>query len=65
MSAYDVLKPTVVTELDVSARKCVLGDENDVTRSHDTLLGNVEIVTDDKDYRSCHGTGRFTYKTHV
>ena len=36
----------------------MIGDENgmdvvnyndDVTRSHDTLLGNVEIVTDDKD----------------
>ena len=24
-------------------------DENDVMRSHDTLLSNVEIVTDDKD----------------
>ena len=56
VSAYDVLKPTVVTESDVSERKCVIGDENgmdvvnyndDVTRSHDTLLGNVEIVTDD------------------
>jgi len=42
----------------VSERKCAIGDENDidvvnynddVTRSHDTLLGNVEIVTDDKD----------------
>jgi len=58
VSAYDVLKPTIVTESDVSARKCVIGDENDidvvnynddVTWSHDTLLGNVEIVTDDKD----------------
>ena len=49
MSAYDVLKPTVVTESDVNVRKCVLGDENDVMRSHDTLLGNAEIVTDDKD----------------
>ena len=58
MSAYDVLKPTVVTESDVSVRKCVVGDENDtdvvnhnddVTRSHDPLLGNAEIVTDDKD----------------
>ena len=58
VSAYDVLKPTVVTESDVSARKWVIGDENDidvvnhnddVTRSHDTLLGNAEIVTDDKD----------------
>jgi len=58
VSAYDVLKPTVVTKSDVSVRKCVLGDENDidvvnhnddVTRSHDTLLGNVEIMTDDKD----------------
>ena len=58
VSAYDVLKPTVVTESDVSKRKCVIGDENgmdvvnyndDVTRSHDTLLGNVEIVKDDKD----------------
>jgi len=57
VSAYDVLKPTVVTELDVSERKCVIGDENDidvvnynddVTRSHNTLLGNAEIVTDDK-----------------
>jgi len=27
----------------------VIGDENDVMRSHDTLLGNAEIVTDDKD----------------
>ena len=53
VSAYDVLKPTVVTESDVNERKCVIGDENDidvvnynddVTRSHDTLLGNVEIV---------------------
>ena len=42
----------------MSAKKCAIGDENDidvanynddVTRSHDTLLGNVEIVTDDKD----------------
>jgi len=59
VSAYDVLKPTVlVTESDVSARKCVIGDENDidvvnhnddVTRSHNTLLGNAKIVTDDKD----------------
>ena len=52
MSAYDVLKPTVVTESDVSVGKCVLGDEidiDDVTRSHDTLLGNAEIVTNDKD----------------
>ena len=61
MSAYDVLKPTVVTESDVSVRNCVIGVENgtDVvdhndedlatSRSHDTLLGNVEIVTDDKD----------------
>jgi len=58
VSAYDVLKPTLVTESDVSVRKCVIGDEkdidvvnhiDDVTRSHDTLLGNVEIVTDDKD----------------
>ena len=59
MSAYDVLKPTVlVTESDVSARKCVIGDENDidvvnhiddVIRSHDTLISNAEIVTDDKD----------------
>jgi len=58
VSAYDVLKPTVVTELDVSVGECVLGDENDVdvvnhnddvTGSHDTLLGNAEIVTDDKD----------------
>ena len=45
MSAYDVLKPTVVTESDVNVRKCVIGDENDVMRSHDTLLGNAEIVT--------------------
>jgi len=58
VSAYDVLKPTVVTESDVSVRKCVIGDKNDidvvnhnddVMRSHDTLLGNAEIVTDDKD----------------
>jgi len=49
VSAYDVLKPTVVTESDVSVRKCVIGNENDVMRSHDTLLGNAEIVTDDKD----------------
>jgi len=58
VSAYDVLKPTEMTESDVSVRKCVLGDENDidvvnhnsdVTRSHDTLLGNADIVTDDKD----------------
>jgi len=56
VSAYDVLKPTVVTERDVSARKCVIGDENDVenrnddvTRSHDTLLGNAEIMTDNND----------------
>jgi len=58
VSAYDVLKPTVVTESDVSVRKCVVGDENDIdvvnhnddfTRSHDTLLGNAEIVTDGKD----------------
>ena len=51
VSAYDVLKPTVVTESDVSVRKCVIGDENDtnvvnhnddVMRSHDTLLGNAE-----------------------
>jgi len=56
VSAYDVLKPTVVTESDVSARKCVLGYENDidvvnhnddVTRSHDTLLGNAETVSRD------------------
>ena len=56
VSAYDVLKPTVVTESDVSARNCVIGVENDTdvvdhndedlvtSRSHDTLLGNVEIV---------------------
>ena len=58
VSAYDVLKPTVVTESDVSARKCVLGDENDidvvnhnddVTRSHDTLISTDKIVTYDKD----------------
>jgi len=68
VSAYDVLKHTVVTESDVSVRKCVVGDENnidvvnhndDVTRSHDTLLGNVEIVTDDKDAQvesnACNG----------
>ena len=57
VSAHDVLKPTVATESDVIVRKCVLGDENDidvvnhiddVMRSHDTLLGNAEIVTDDK-----------------
>ena len=51
VSAYDVLKPTVVTESDVSVRKCLIGDENDtnvvnhnddVMRSHDTLLGNAE-----------------------
>ena len=54
MSAYDVLKPTVVTESDVSVRKCVrcendidvVNHNDDVTRSHDTLLGNAEIVTD-------------------
>jgi len=46
----------------------VVGDENDidvvnhnddVTRSYDTLLGNVEIVTDDKDAQiesnACNG----------
>jgi len=49
VSAYDVLKPTLVTESDVNVRKCVIGDENNVMRSHDTLLGNAEIVTDDKD----------------
>ena len=58
VSACDVLKPTVETESDVSLRKCVLGDEydigvanhnDDVTKSHDALLGNVVIVTDDKD----------------
>jgi len=47
VSAYDVLKPTVVTESDVSVGKCVLGDENgtdvvnydgDVTRSHVWLV---------------------------
>ena len=27
----------------------VVNHIDDVTRSHDTLLGNVEIVTDDKD----------------
>jgi len=45
----------------------VLGDENDidvvnhndvVTRSHDTFVGNAEIVTDDKDaqieYKACN-----------
>ena len=45
-----------MTESDVIVRKCVVSDENDidvvnhidnVTRSHDTLLGNVEIVKDD------------------
>ena len=55
MSAHDVLKPTVVTESDVIVRKCAIGDKNDVdvvnhndnvTKSHDTLLGNAEIVTD-------------------
>ena len=30
VSAYDVLKPTAVTESDVSVGKCVLGDENDI-----------------------------------
>jgi len=30
MSAYDVMKPIVVTGTDVSVRKCVLGDENDI-----------------------------------
>ena len=40
VSAYDVLEPTVVTESDVNVRKCVISDENDVMRSHDTLLGN-------------------------
>ena len=58
VSAYDVLKPTVVTESDVSVGKCVIGDENDVTRSHDTLLGSAEIVTDDKDaqieFKACN-----------
>ena len=49
VSAYDVIKPTVVTESDVNVRKCVIGDENDVMKSHDTSLGNAEIVTDDKD----------------
>jgi len=49
VSAYDVLKPTLVTESDVNVRECVIGDENNVMRSHDTLLGNAEIVTDDKD----------------
>jgi len=57
VSAYD-LKPTVVTESDVSKRKCVLGGENDidvvnhnddVTRSHDILLGNTEMVANGKD----------------
>ena len=51
-------------------RKCVVGDENDidvvnhnddVTRSHDTLLGNAEIVTDDEDaqieYKALSGRG--------
>ena len=45
----------------MSARNCVIGVENNTdvvdhndedlvtSRSHDTLLGNVEIVTDDKD----------------
>ena len=57
MSAYDVLKPTVVTESDVSVRNCVIGVENDTdvvdhndedfvtSRSHDTLLGNVEMLS--------------------
>jgi len=58
VSAYDVLKPTVVTESDVNVRKCVIGDENDVTRSHDTLIDNVEVVTDDKDaqieFKACN-----------
>ena len=58
VSAYDVLIPTVVIESDVIVRKCVIGDENDiddvnhdddVMRPHDTLLGNAEIATDDKD----------------
>jgi len=67
VSAYNVLKPNVVTETDVSVGKWVLGDENDidvvnynddVTRSHDTFLGNVEIVTDDEDaqieFKACN-----------
>ena len=32
----------------MNVRKCVIGDENDVMRSHVTLLGNAEIVTDYK-----------------
>jgi len=44
--AYNFLEPSVGTESNVSVRKCVLGDENDidvvnhndaVTRSHHTL----------------------------
>jgi len=31
VSAYDVLKPTVVTESDVSVRKCVPGDDVQIT----------------------------------
>jgi len=30
VSAYNVPKPSVGTESDVSVRKCVLGDENDI-----------------------------------
>jgi len=72
VSAYDVLKPTVVTELDVSVGKCMIGDENDidvvnhnddVTRSHGTLLGNAEMVTDDKDAqiesKACNANNMF------
>jgi len=58
VSAYNVLKPSVVTESDVKVRKCVIGDENDVMMSHDTLLGNAEIVADDKDaqieFKACN-----------
>jgi len=65
--AYDVLTPTIVTESDVNVRKSVIGNENgmdvvnykdDVMRSHDTLIGNAEIVTDDKDaqieFKACN-----------
>jgi len=52
-----------MTESDVSVGKCVLGDENDVMRSHDTLLGNAEIVTNDKDAqiesKACNANNMF------
>jgi len=45
VSAYDVLKPTVVTESDANVRKCVVGNENDIddVNHNDDVRGHITL----------------------